>query len=157
MNLVAKLQLVKVSLRDEITPNENHFSTCAGSIIYQQAYLLLSKYEFTLEYITMNLPRCKQENIVSTQSLRTCLGFKGCFIRLAMDFQKLAAWAQCDTRKMQPLARLDRSSVQAPSLALAGLCVPVFLLWDSLCHEQHQSPWVLVHRLMPDYVVPEWR
>lgn len=36
-------------------PNEDdHCSTCAGSTIYQQAYLLLSKYEFTLEYIKMN-------------------------------------------------------------------------------------------------------
>ena len=49
MNLAPKLQLVKTSLTDEILPKENdNCSTCAGSTIYQQAYLLLLKYEFTI-------------------------------------------------------------------------------------------------------------
>lgn len=55
VNAAPKLQLVKRSLINEITRNENnHRSSCAGNIIYLQAYLLLTKYEFSLQYTKMN-------------------------------------------------------------------------------------------------------
>lgn len=154
MNLAPKLQLVKISLIDEFMPNENdHCSTCTGSTIYQQAYLLVSKYEFTLEYTTMykHLAKVQTVDYRWAHSLRTCLGLKGCLIRLGRHFQKTCClspvWHKKDAATSLPW---DRSSVQASSLALAGgcslhSCLPALGQFVSTAALVCMSPWAQVN------------
>lgn len=91
------------------------------------------------------LPRCKQENIVSTI--------------LGLAWTSKAVWSDwagtpkhwlpepCVTQEGHNLLQ-ESSRVQACPPALAGLSVPAFLLWDGLCQQHPQAAQVLVHRLM---------
>lgn len=110
------------------------------------SYLLLSKHGLALEYIKMKEQLAEvQTGECCERSLRTCLDFKGCLIRLGWHFQTLPE--PCVTRERHSLPQ-ERSRAQASSLALAGLSAPVSLLWDSLCQQHPQSARVLVHRLV---------
>lgn len=110
------------------------------------SYLLLSKHGLALEYIKMKEQLAKvQTGECRERSLRTCLDFKGCLIRLGWHFQTLPE--PCVTQERHSLPQ-ERSRAQASSPVLAGLSAPVSLLWDSLCQQHPHSARVLVHRLV---------
>lgn len=125
-------------------PNDNgHCPSCAGSPIFQLAYLLLSKDELALEHIKMNEHLAKV--LKGEHGEHSLMDFKGFWSDWA-GTSKHSLPEPCVTQKDTACPRKEQGQGSPP--APAGLSVPVFLLWNGLCQQHPQSAQVLEHRLM---------